>query len=100
MLEIAERATDRWDVVWTDFLTPPIVADSMAALQGRQDVICVPWGGYAQAERCRCGPAQALAQEPAKLQVDPQGDLRALNLGHDGCAPAHGRAPMGFAHAS
>ncbi len=57
VVEIAERASERWEVVWTDFLPPPVVADSMAALHGRSDVICVPWGGYAQAERCRYGPA-------------------------------------------
>ncbi|PNW74951.1 hypothetical protein CHLRE_12g502950v5 [Chlamydomonas reinhardtii] len=70
VLEIAERATDRWDVVWTDFLTPPIVADSMAALQGRQDVICVPWGGYAQAERCRLALGREELME--SLRSDPQ----------------------------
>jgi hypothetical protein len=58
VLEIAERAAQRWDVVWTDFLSPPIVADSMAALASRTDVVCLPWGGYSQAERCRCVPRQ------------------------------------------
>lgn len=53
ILEIADRAADRWEVTWTDFLPPPVVADAMAVLAGRADVVCVPWGGYAQAERCR-----------------------------------------------
>lgn len=37
----------------TDFLPPPVAADALACLQGRSDVLAVPWGGYAQAERCR-----------------------------------------------
>ena len=53
ILEIADRAADRWDITFTDFLPPPVVADAMAALSGRADVVCVAWGGYAQAERCR-----------------------------------------------
>ncbi|GIL70408.1 hypothetical protein Vretifemale_1174 [Volvox reticuliferus] len=70
VLEIAERAAQRWDVVWTDFLPPPIVADSMAALTGRTDVVCLPWGGYAQAERCRLALGREELIEP--LRADPQ----------------------------
>ncbi|GLC43905.1 hypothetical protein PLESTB_000921600 [Pleodorina starrii] len=69
VLEIAERAAQRWDVVWTDFLPPPIVADSMAALTGRTDVVCLPWGGYAQAERCRLALGREELMEP--LRNDP-----------------------------
>ncbi|EFJ50818.1 hypothetical protein VOLCADRAFT_57892 [Volvox carteri f. nagariensis] len=70
VLEIAERAAQRWDVVWTDFLPPPIVADSMAALASRTDIVCLPWGGYAQAERCRIALGREELMEP--LQSDPQ----------------------------
>ncbi|KAG2451467.1 hypothetical protein HYH02_004065 [Chlamydomonas schloesseri] len=42
----------------------------MAALQGRQDVICVPWGGYAQAERCRLALGREELMEP--FRADPQ----------------------------
>ena len=53
ILDVADRAAARWDVTPTDFLSPAVVADAMSCLQGRGDLMAVPWGGYAQAERCR-----------------------------------------------
>ncbi|GAX74042.1 hypothetical protein CEUSTIGMA_g1492.t1 [Chlamydomonas eustigma] len=53
ILEIADRALSRWDITTTDFLSPAIIADAMSCLQGQNDVVVIPWGGYSQAERCR-----------------------------------------------
>ena len=53
VLEVAERAAARWDITVTDFLSPAVAGDAMACLQGRGDITAVPWGGFAQAERCR-----------------------------------------------
>ncbi|KAG2498318.1 hypothetical protein HYH03_003578 [Edaphochlamys debaryana] len=69
VLELADRSAQRWDVVWTDFLPPPVVADCMVAMAGRTDVIALPWGGYAQAERCRLALGREDLMEP--LQADP-----------------------------
>ncbi|PNH04282.1 putative RNA-binding protein ylmH [Tetrabaena socialis] len=69
VLELAERASQRWEVEWTDFLPPSVVADSMAALTGRTDVVCIPWGGYAQAERCRLALGREEVMEA--LRADP-----------------------------
>lgn len=55
LLELAERASERWDVSTSDFLTPAVAADAMSCLQRRSDIVAVPWGGYAGAERVRCG---------------------------------------------
>ena len=54
VIDLAERAAQRWEPSWTVFLTPPVAADAMTALRERGDVVAVPWGGYAQAERVRC----------------------------------------------
>lgn len=59
IVEIAERAAERWEVSWTDFLSPPVVADAMSALNQMSEVTAVAWGGYTQAERCRWARAQA-----------------------------------------
>jgi RNA-binding protein YlmH len=53
VLEIAERAAERWETVYTDFLSPPVAADAMSALSQVPDLLALPWGGYPQAERCR-----------------------------------------------
>jgi hypothetical protein len=53
ILDIADRAAQRWEVSYTHFITPPVAADALAALSQRADVKAVVWGGYPQAERCR-----------------------------------------------
>ncbi|XP_042498339.1 putative RNA-binding protein YlmH [Macadamia integrifolia] len=52
-LEMARRASSRREVLHTDFLTPPILKESMLALEKLADVKAVAQGGYPQAERCR-----------------------------------------------
>lgn len=54
VVEQAERAVDDWSVKVSDFYPPPVVFAAAAAIQGLADAAVVPWGGYAQAERCRC----------------------------------------------
>ncbi|PWZ31380.1 putative RNA-binding protein YlmH [Zea mays] len=49
----AERASQRRDVFHTNFLTPPIVKETMLALEKFADTKAVAQGGYPQAERCR-----------------------------------------------
>ncbi|GFR46861.1 hypothetical protein Agub_g8502 [Astrephomene gubernaculifera] len=80
VLELADRAADRWDILWTGFLPPPVVADSMAALADRTDVICVPWGGYAQAERCRLALGREELMEPLKADPQQLGGVAALQI--------------------
>eukprot|EP00959_Pyramimonas_sp_CCMP1952_P019055 402609-Pyramimonas_sp.AAC.2 len=40
-------ASDRWDTVYTDFLSPSEVADAKMVLERVGDVACVAWGGAA-----------------------------------------------------
>eukprot|EP00798_Chlamydomonas_sp_ICE-L_P023634 gene23634-9163_t len=47
ILDQADRCANRWDITWTDFHTPAVVADAMVALSGRSEVLAVPFGGIA-----------------------------------------------------
>ncbi|KAF9590004.1 hypothetical protein IFM89_030154 [Coptis chinensis] len=66
ILEMARRASSRREVLHTDFLTPPILKESMHVLEKLADVKAVAQGGYPQAERCRLtvGHSEAMATVP------------------------------------
>ncbi|XP_010675522.1 uncharacterized protein LOC104891514 [Beta vulgaris subsp. vulgaris] len=53
ILDMANRASLRREVLHTDFLTPPVLEEAMAALKKLADVNAIPNGGYPEAERCR-----------------------------------------------
>ncbi|CAL9160004.1 unnamed protein product [Musa hybrid cultivar] len=66
ILEMARRATTRREVLHTDFLTPPVVKESILALEKLADVKAVSQGGYPQAERCRLSVGH-----PDDMPTDP-----------------------------
>ncbi|THU71540.1 hypothetical protein C4D60_Mb04t02500 [Musa balbisiana] len=66
ILEMARRATTRREVLHTDFLTPPVVKESILALEKLADVKAVAQGGYPQAERCRLSVGH-----PDDMPTDP-----------------------------
>jgi RNA-binding protein YlmH len=70
-VELAERAAERWSVAASPFVPPPVVADARVAIRSACGDACaaVPWGGYAQAERCRVvvGPPDLLTPPPELL---------------------------------
>ncbi|GAB4846433.1 hypothetical protein Ancab_025438 [Ancistrocladus abbreviatus] len=53
VVEMANRASLRREVLHTDFLTPPLLKESLLVLEKLVDVKAVSHGGYPQAERCR-----------------------------------------------
>ncbi|PKI37640.1 hypothetical protein CRG98_041933 [Punica granatum] len=56
-----------WKIVLhTDFLTPPVLKESMLLLEKFADVKAIAQGGYPQAERCRIsiGHVETLTSEP------------------------------------
>ncbi|KAJ6824322.1 uncharacterized protein M6B38_382605 [Iris pallida] len=53
VIEMARRASLRREILHTDFLTPPVVKETLLALEKLADVQAVSQGGYPQAERCR-----------------------------------------------
>ncbi|EOY13020.1 hypothetical protein QUC31_002088 [Theobroma cacao] len=66
ILEMARRAATRREVLHTDFLTPPVIKESMLVLGKLADVKAVAQGGYPQAERCRIsiGHSEVLTSDP------------------------------------
>lgn len=69
ILEQAERAETTWSTVFTDFYTPPVVADAVQALTLVPDVLPTPWGGYAMAERTRIRLSRADMPEDSAAEV-------------------------------
>ncbi|GFP78618.1 putative RNA-binding protein ylmh [Phtheirospermum japonicum] len=66
IIEMANRASLRREVLHTDFLTPPVLRESMLALEKFADIKTVAQGGYPEAERCRLsvGHPEILTSDP------------------------------------
>ncbi|KAK4373971.1 hypothetical protein RND71_004648 [Anisodus tanguticus] len=66
IVELAKRASLRREVLHTDFLTPPVLKESMLVLERLADLKIVAQGGYPEAERCRLslGHPDALTSDP------------------------------------
>ncbi|MGK7911887.1 MAG: photosystem II S4 domain protein [Synechococcus sp.] len=65
VIDLAEQALKSWEIVCSDFLSPPEVAEALLLLQPLTEVELVPWGGFPQAER------QRLAIARPSLLIDP-----------------------------
>jgi photosystem II S4 domain protein len=53
VIDRAEQAIKTWEVVSTDFLSPPEIVEAQQAFRRLTEVQLFPWGGYPQAERQR-----------------------------------------------
>ncbi len=53
ILDLAEQSLKTWQVICSDFLSPPELAEALDRLQPLTEVEAVAWGGYPQAERQR-----------------------------------------------
>lgn len=72
VLDKAEQAIKNWEVVVTDFLSPPVIAEVQVIFQNLTEIEALPWGGYPQAERQRIGltrPDIPLDQSQVELAV-------------------------------
>jgi photosystem II S4 domain protein len=58
ILDQADQAVKTWEIVVTDFLSPPEQVEAMAVLGRLSDVHSLAWGGYPQAERQRLAIAR------------------------------------------
>lgn len=65
VIDQAEQAIKTWEVVQTDFLSPPELLETQHAFERLTEVRLVAWGGYPQAERQRL----AIAREEIPLEV-------------------------------
>lgn len=59
VIDQAEQAIKTWEVVLTDFLSPPELAEIGRVFSRLTDVQLVSWGGYPQAERQRIAIARS-----------------------------------------
>lgn len=59
ILDQAEQAIKTWDVVCSDFLSPPELAEVQRMFSRLTEVQLFPWGGYPQAERQRVAIARS-----------------------------------------
>lgn len=70
VIDQAEQAIKTWDVVATDFLSPPELAEVREAFSRLTEVHSVAWGGYPQAERQRLAIARSeLPLEPTSVAL-------------------------------
>lgn len=75
VIDQADQAIKTWEVVQTDFLSPPEYAEIQQAFSRLTEIHLVAWGGYPQAER------QRLAIARSELPLDSsQVQLAALEI--------------------
>lgn len=55
ILDKAEQAIKTWELVVTDFLSPPVLAEVKQIFAQLTEIKLISWGGYPQAERQRIG---------------------------------------------
>ena len=59
VIDLAEQALRTWEVVCTDFLSPPVLIEIQRSFSRLTELKILPWGGYPQAERQRVGIARS-----------------------------------------
>lgn len=64
MIDLAEKALKTWEIVQSDFLSPPVLAEVQSIFANLIEVKLISWGGYPQAERQRI----AIAREEIPLE--------------------------------
>ena len=75
VIDRAEQAIKTWEVVLTDFMSPPELAELQRVFSRLTEVQIVAWGGYEQAERQRV----AIARKEMPLERE-QVELVALEI--------------------
>jgi len=70
LLDLGDRAFQTWEVVCSDFLSPPELIEAQQVFKKFTEVSFVVYGGYAQAERCRMAIAHIdLPLEPEMVSL-------------------------------
>jgi photosystem II S4 domain protein len=59
VIDLAEQAIKTWELTFTDFLSPPELAEVQQVFGRLTEVQLVAWGGYPQAERQRIAIARS-----------------------------------------
>jgi photosystem II S4 domain protein len=69
-IDQAEQAIKTWEIISTDFVSPPELAAIQQMFSGLTDLVTLPWGGYPQAERQRLAIARSeLPIERAQVAI-------------------------------
>lgn len=55
IIDKAEKAIKTWELVISDFLSPPVLMEIDKIFSSLTQIKVIPWGGYPQAERQRVG---------------------------------------------
>ena len=55
IIDLADRSIKTWDIVLSDFLSPPVFIEVQEIFSRLTEVELLAWGGYPQAERQRIG---------------------------------------------
>ncbi|MEQ8754997.1 MAG: photosystem II S4 domain protein [Coleofasciculus sp. G1-WW12-02] len=70
VIDQAEQAIKTWEVVLSDFLSPPALVEIQQQFARLTEVQLLPWGGYPQAERQRLGIArEELPVDQSQVEV-------------------------------
>ncbi len=70
VIDQADQAIKTWEIVLTDFLSPPELAETQRAFSRLTEVQLEAWGGYPQAERQRVAIARSeLPLENSQVEV-------------------------------
>ena len=70
VIDKADQAIKTWEVVLTDFLSPPVLAEIQQQFKRLTEVQLVAWGGYPQAERQRIAIARSeLPLDQSQVEV-------------------------------
>jgi photosystem II S4 domain protein len=70
IIDKAEQAIKTWEVVATDFISPPVAIEVQRIFKNLTEVVLLAWGGYPQAERQRIGIARSdLPIERSQIEV-------------------------------
>src|SRR4028119_237201 len=70
VIDKADQAIKTWEVVLTDFLSPPVLAEIQQQFQRLTEVQLVAWGGYPRAERQRIAIARSeLPLDQSQVEV-------------------------------
>ncbi|PSO77690.1 MAG: photosystem II S4 domain protein [Cyanobacteria bacterium QH_9_48_43] len=69
-IDLAERSLHTWELVLTDFLSPPVLAEIQEKFSRLSELQLLLWGGYPQAERQRVGMTRSeLPLDEAMIEV-------------------------------
>lgn len=70
VIDKATQAIKTWEVVLTDFFSPPELADALLAIAKLTEIKKAVWGGHPQAERQRLAIArEEISLEPSQIEL-------------------------------